>query len=93
MDINANAKAGVSAETPGIDNREARQNQRIENGVESGQLNEHEANRLERQQDRIENAETKAKADGEVTKKERARIQHKQNKANHNIARKKHNKH
>jgi hypothetical protein len=46
---------------------------------------------LENQQDRIERMEDRAKADGVVTRAERARLTHRQNKASRNIYRKKHN--
>lgn len=78
-------------ETPRIDQRQENQERRIEQGVNSGALTEREANRLEHQQMRIEHQEEAAKADGVVTPGERARLTHQQNKANRNIARKKHN--
>jgi len=81
--------AGV--ETPRIDQRQTKQERRIEQGVDSGALTEREANRLEHQQMRIDHQEEAAKADGVVTPAERARLTHQQNKASRNIARKKHN--
>lgn len=78
-------------ETPRIDDRQANQARRIEQGQASGALTEREANRLEHQQMRIDHQEGAAKADGVVTNAERARLTHQQNKANRNIARKKHN--
>lgn len=86
----AAALAQSSATTTGVDNRQERQQGRIEQGTTSGQLNANEQARLNAQQGRIANAEAKAKADGAVTAKERARLQHKQNKANRNIRRNKH---
>ncbi len=80
------------AATPGIDRREARQERRIQQGVESGQLNQKEAARLERGQQRVEKMEAKAKSDGVVTAKERARIQHQQDVQSRHIAREKHDK-
>lgn len=79
-------------ETPKIDQREANQERRIDRGITSGQLNEREADRLSHQQDRIDNMENKAKADGTVTNKERARIEHAQNDASRHIAREKHDR-
>ena len=55
------------AATPGIDARQARQEQRIDQGVASGQLNKRETRRLDREQGAINRAENKAKADGTVT--------------------------
>ncbi len=76
--------------TPRIDQREANQELRIQQGVGSGQLTPRETARLEKQQGRINNAEAKAKADGTVTPKERERLARMQNKASRDIAREKH---
>lgn len=86
----ANGMAFAQAETPGIDQRQANQERRIDQGIASGQLNEREANRLDRQQNRIDRMENRAKADGVVTEKERARIGAAQNRASRHIAREKH---
>jgi len=83
------AIAGVN--TPGIDQRQENQEERIEQGVNSGSLTRHEANKLEAQQDRIENAEARVKADGVVTPAERRNLTVRENKASRNIYRKKHN--
>lgn len=82
--------AAFAAETPVVDARQKRQAERIEQGVESGALNEREAARMERQQERTEKMEEKAKEDGVVTKKERARLQHRENKTSRHIAKQKH---
>jgi uncharacterized membrane protein YebE (DUF533 family) len=82
--------AFAEAGTPGIDQRQANQEQRIDQGIASGQLNEREANRLNKQQEHINRMEDHAKADGVVTNKERGRITHAQNQASHHIARQKH---
>lgn len=83
---------GVFADTPVINRREVRQEKRIQEGVNSGQLTTKEAMKLEKQQQHIQKLEEKAKADGVVTTKERAKITRAQNKANRNIRRSKHNK-
>lgn len=77
--------------TPGLDQRQEIQERRIEQGVESGALNANEAARLEGQQNRVQRAEDRAKADGVVTGKERAVLHHRQDHASGNIGRKKHN--
>ena len=82
--------AFAQAETPVIDQRQANQETRIDQGIASGQLNEREANRLGRQQNRIDRMENRAKADGVVTDKERGRIGAAQNRASRHIAREKH---
>lgn len=61
--------------TPRLDQREANQEQRIEKGVASGALTTREANTLEKREDRLEANEAAAKADGKVTRAERARLQ------------------
>ena len=73
-----------------IDQRQANQEQRIDQGVASGQLNKREANRLNREQRHINRMENRVKADGVVTKKERARIGAAQNRASRHLAREKH---
>lgn len=92
--ITAAAAVPVYAQTatPGIDARQERQQQRIDQGVASGELNKREAGRLERQQDRVQGMEDKAKADGVVTKQERRAIQGAQNRTSRNIAREKHDR-
>jgi hypothetical protein len=82
--------ANDSTATPRVDRREARQQQRIGQGVASGQLTPKETARLEAQQGRIETAETRAKSDGVVTAKERAHLARRQNKASRNIHHQKH---
>lgn len=78
--------------TPRVDQREAKQERRIQQGVNSGQLTQREATRLENQQGRIERAEDKAKADGKVTARERAHLGNMQDRASHDIAREKHDR-
>jgi uncharacterized membrane protein YebE (DUF533 family) len=80
------------AETAGIDQRQANQEQRIDQGIANGQLTQHETNKLEKQQHHIDNMENKAKSDGVVTKKERTRIHTAQDKASKNIFRQKHDR-
>ena len=80
------------AETPGIDQRQANQEQRIDQGIASGQLTQREAGRLEKQQQHINTMENKAKSDGVVTKKERARLHAAQDKASKKIYRQKHDR-
>ncbi|MFY9555785.1 MAG: hypothetical protein WAV20_07245 [Blastocatellia bacterium] len=76
--------------TPSVDNRERRQQRRINQGVKSGSLTKREAARMERQQVRTHALEAKAKSDGKVTVKERARLQRRENRTSHHIYRQKH---
>ena len=82
----------AQAETPVIDQRQANQDQRIDQGIASGQLNEREANRLNRQQEHVNKIEDRAMSDGVMTKRERARIGAAQNRASHHIAREKYDR-
>jgi len=86
----ASMAALAQAATPGIDARQARQEQRIDRGVASGELTRREARRLGREQNIIDRAENKAKADGTVTAQERKRLHHTQNRASRDIRRQKH---
>ncbi|MBF0497040.1 MAG: hypothetical protein HQK58_10780 [Deltaproteobacteria bacterium] len=76
---------------PVIQYREKNQEKRIQQGVKSGELTPKEAGKLEREQARIKQTESRMKADGKLTKKERARLQRKENKASAHIYNKKHN--
>ncbi|MDO8789998.1 MAG: hypothetical protein Q7J42_18130 [Sulfuritalea sp.] len=76
--------------TPKVDQRQANQQQRIDQGVTSGALTGKEAARLEKGQERIQTMEDKAKADGKVTPKERERLKQAQNKQSQQIVQEKH---
>jgi hypothetical protein len=85
--------AGVSlAQTSKIKERQKNQQTRILKGVKSGELTAKETLRLEKEQLRIQKDKKDAKADGNVTKKERAKITVDQLKASAHIFRAKHNK-
>lgn len=79
-----------STATPRIDQRQAHQQQRIANGVASGQLTAHEAARLERREAHIHKTEVAAKADGAVTPAERRHLLRQENRASRAIYRQKH---
>ena len=81
-----------TASTPMLDQRQANQEQRIQQGVQSGSLTQREAARLERGQDRVQRLEDKARADGAVTRQERARMQHAQDVESKRIYRQKHDR-
>jgi uncharacterized membrane protein YebE (DUF533 family) len=82
--------AVAQTSTPGIDARQATQEQRIQQGVASGQLTAKETYKLERGQARVQQLESNAKADGVVTPAERARIQGAQNVQSQRIYKQKH---
>lgn len=86
------AAAGAALAQPRVDQREANQERRIQQGMASGQLTPREATRLQAEQGRIQHAEQRAKADGRVTPQERARLEQMQNHASRDIAREKHDR-
>lgn len=65
---------------------------RIDKGVESGQLNQKEAARLEKGQEHVQKMEDRALKDGKVTKQEKRNIEHAQDVQSKRIARQKHDK-
>ena len=72
--------------------RDANQQQRIEQGLQSGQLNTREAGRLEREEQHVDRAEAQAlKSGGTLTPHEQARIQREQNQVSRDLYRDKHN--
>ena len=83
--------ASACTATPRIDRREARQDQRIDQGVKSGALTPREEARLRAGQVHVDRMEVRAKSDGVVTPAERARITRAQNRQSRAIWRKKHN--
>ena len=73
-----------------IVDRERRQQERIAQGVQSGELTAKETQRLEKQQGKIEADREKALADGKMTKQERAKLRAEQKRASYHIYRQKH---
>ena len=86
------SSAFAQASTPGVDQRQANQERRIEQGVNSGALTTREANRLEAGQARVDRIENRAKSDGVVTRRERARLHQAQDVQSTRIARQKHDR-
>lgn len=76
---------------PGIERRDARLDQRIHDGVRDGSLTHGEAARLQRGEQRIDRAETRARADGVVTPAERNHINAMQNRESRQIYADRHN--
>ena len=72
--------------------RNANQEQRIENGIKNGSLTNREAANLERGQARVDRKEANAAADGHVGADEQKNIQAAENRQNKHIYRDKHNK-
>ena len=92
--ILASAALPVAAQTatPRVDQRQANQEARIQQGIQSGELTGKEAAKLEKGQANVQKKEDKAKADGQVTKKERARLAKAQDKQGKKIRKQKHDK-
>lgn len=70
--------------------RDVNQQERIEQGMQSGELNTKEASRLERQESRVNSMEAKAASDGKVSNTEAARIHRAQSQVSHDIYSEKH---
>lgn len=78
---------GAASKVPNMDAREKHQDQRIEKGLANGDISKREAKRLKMEQRGIDRAQKRAEADGQVTDKERARIDRMQDKASKDIKR------
>ncbi len=79
-----------STGTPGLIKREGLQQQRINQGIASGQLNQREVKRLQARENKLANDVATAKVDGKVTKKERALLNREANRDSRAIYRQKH---
>lgn len=85
------AVAAAAQSTPNINQRQAHQTHRINEGVQSGDLTRREARTLAAQQRHIQHQKNAAIADGVVTPRERRHLRQDQRVASRSIARKKHN--
>jgi len=83
--------ASAHSVSPRVDRREMRQHHRIVQGVRSGEITRGEARHLRAGQMRVHRMECRAKADGVMTRRERARIGYAQNVQSRHIARLGHN--
>lgn len=84
------APAFAQTSTPRVDQREVNQQNRINQGVASGQLTPKETAKLEAGQAKVDAKEAAAKSDGVVTAKEKARLARAQNRQSRKIYRQKH---
>jgi hypothetical protein len=75
--------------TPRVDRRQANQDRRVEQGINSGQLTPKEVERLERRDASIAKQEARFKSDGTVTRRERAVLNQRLNRNSRAIARNK----
>ncbi|MEW6542890.1 MAG: hypothetical protein AB1411_04680 [Nitrospirota bacterium] len=84
------APALAQTQSPRVDQRERKQQQRIEQGVKSGELTPREAKRLEAEQAGIRAEEARMKSDGTLTKRERAKLHRDLDRSSRHIAKEKH---
>lgn len=85
------AQSSTSVGTSRIEQRQANQQKRIDQGVQSGALTSKEAQNLEKRESKIQANEQKAQADGTVTAKERRKLIKEEDRASRKIFQKKHN--
>jgi hypothetical protein len=81
--------AGAFAQA-GTVQRDVNQQERIEQGLKSGQLNTREASRLEGEEARVERDQSRAMQDGKLSPAEKARLGREQNQVSRDIYREKH---
>lgn len=83
---------GIIKNKPGpIVQREEKQQDRIDQGIQSGQLSAEEAARLERGEHKIESDREKAWSDGSLSHQEKAQLNREQNRQSAKIYNAKHN--
>jgi hypothetical protein len=85
------AGAALAQTTGSTVQRDINQQSRIEQGLQSGELNTLEAGRLERQEAAVEKMQSNALKDGSLSPAEKARLERAQNKVSIDIYRDKHN--
>jgi hypothetical protein len=71
--------------------RNVNQQERIEQGLQSGQLSTREAGKLEREQQHVDKMESRDLRNGSISPAEQARLNAAENKASHDISAAKHN--
>lgn len=90
-DVTGNPESKSSERMQADVQRNVNQEKRVEQGVQSGALTNHEVGKLERGQARVDRTEARAARDGHVGKMEQAGIAHKENRQSGEIFLKKHN--
>src|SRR5207253_8162298 len=84
------AFCGAAFAQAGTVQRDVNQQQRIEQGLQSGSLNTREAARLEQEESRVERDQARAMQDGKLSPAEKARLAREQNRVSRDIYREKH---
>ena len=80
------ATPGSERRLDATESRDAAQEARINTGATNGTINAREAARLNHQQARIDQSQTRLASDGHFSRRDYARIDYRQDKANRNIA-------
>jgi hypothetical protein len=76
--------------TPRVEQRQDKQETRIDKGITSGALTPKETARLDARESKIQSDKLAARADGKVTRAERRKLHHEQDRASAAIYRQKH---
>jgi hypothetical protein len=84
------AFSGVAFAQANTVQRDVNQQNRIEQGLQSGSLNTREAARLEREETKVEKDQARAMRDGNLSAAEKARLAREQNNVSRDIYREKH---
>jgi CRISPR/Cas system-associated endoribonuclease Cas2 len=84
--------AGVNVNDPNIQQRMQNQERRIQQGVNSGQLTPKEAGRLQAREAKIKQDEARMKSDGQLTAKERKKLNKEFDNASDRIYKQKHDR-
>jgi hypothetical protein len=85
------AFCGAAFAQAGTVQRDVNQQQRIEQGLKSGQLTTREGSQLEREEARVGRDQARAMQDGKLSPAEKARLAREQNRVSRDIYRDKHN--
>jgi hypothetical protein len=86
------AGAAFAQSNSSIEQRDRIEQERIDRGIQSGQLTPREASRLEGERAQIERLERRSRADGVMTQNERARIDRAQDRLGRDITRETHDR-
>lgn len=80
----------LGTKDPGVNQRQSNQEQRIKEGVQSGELTRHEAHTLAEKEAHLAMMEKRLKSDGSLSAEDRARLQRRLDFLSKEIAREKH---
>jgi hypothetical protein len=92
VNVGSSGAAIGSMKDPGIQRRMQNMEQRIDQGIKSGELTPKEAGKLEAEQARIQQAEQRMKSDGNLTGQERQKLHNMQDRSSSHIYKQKHDR-